>query len=237
MLPTGVATICHHMLLQYHRLCFLCRTFHHHDSYTYSWLLFWHTEKFLENSLILLSLSINLLGGTRAVLSVGLTLPHYSVTGLLCTPPSSLCILRCFSLPVGKKHYFWPCVWPRTVISNPFRSFINRLCWSILIWVSEGTFCGLLELLLCSTLSFLCTPPALDSGLSALSPEQEVCWVYIGCTALISSQEPLSSGQWAEAVVGFTIFVSYVSSILPCLISIPKTVVLCILSVCFVQVN
>lgn len=194
--------------------------------------------KSVENSLILLSLSINFLGGTRAVLSVGLTLPHYSVPGLLYTPPSSLCILRCFSLPVGKKHYFWPCAWARTVISNPFRSFLNRhvlintqlSIWGDLLWVA-----GVIALF--NSLLFLMYSTCL--GQQTLS---SVSWtgsllVYIGCTALISSQEPLSSGQWAEAVVGFAIFVFYVSSILPCLISIPKSVVLCILSVCFVQVN
>ena len=160
MLTIGViTTVWHHTLIQYHCLYFLYCTFCHHDSSTYSWSLFWHTAKFLGNSLILLSLNINLLDGTNTVISIGWTVPHCWATGLLCTRPSSLCILSCFSRPAGKKRCFWSSVGADTVLSNPFRSFPNRC---VLI--------NMLVLLLCSTLSSLpCTPSALDSSDSQLS--------------------------------------------------------------------
>lgn len=145
MLPTGVAMTCYHALLQYRWLYFLCCTLHHHDSYTYSWSLFLAHSEISWKQFKSLSLSINLLGGTRAVLSVGWTVPCYWAPGRLCTLPHSLCILRCFSRPA--EALFLACVWAGAVILNPFGSFPNRhglintqlSIWGALLWVTGIT--------------------------------------------------------------------------------------------------
>lgn len=193
MLTTGVAGCCYHTLLQYQWLYVSCGTFYHQASCTYSWSLLWRIVKFFGNGSICLNLCINLLGGARAVLSVGLTVPHYWTMSLLCPLPSSLCILRCFNLPTGKEHCFWPWVWVGTVTSNSLRSFPDRhvlISNPLSIWRDLLQISGVTSLF--SSLLFPMHSSCLGQlRLSALSPEQEVGWVYFKCIALTGIQETL----------------------------------------------
>lgn len=119
-----------------------------------------------------------MLGGTRSGLS--LTIPQYWALSPPCTLPSSLCILRWFSLPAGKKHYPLPCVEASTVISNPFRLFSNRHVLIDTQILEEGLLQTSSVISLHSSLLFPMNPACLGLlRFSTPSPEQEVCWVHM----------------------------------------------------------
>lgn len=104
--------------------------------------------------------------------------PCWSVN-LLCTLPSSLWILRYFSLSAGKKKYSWPCVWIVTVISNPLRSFPNRhmlINPQPSIWGGPSADLWSHFLVQIPPLSYEPCLPWTPQTLSSISCTQEVCW-------------------------------------------------------------
>lgn len=136
----------------------------------------------------------------RAVLSLGLTIPHYWPLNLLCTLPSPLWILRYFSLPGRKKNTLGLVCGLALLFLILWGRFLIDMCWSILSHVFEGDLLPISGVIsLCRSLLFPVKSSCLGLlRLSAPSPAQKKSsGLHIGCISLISMWpgKPIGAGN------------------------------------------